>query len=82
MKVLWNDDCFDVVGTIEFSRKELCIMALLINGKSYKSIANLFNISEKTVEYHTRSIMKKTKSSSKRDIRNFVINVGAVTMLN
>ncbi|MDR2723995.1 MAG: LuxR C-terminal-related transcriptional regulator [Holosporaceae bacterium] len=82
MSILWNDDCFEKIGNIEFSHKELCVVALLINGKSYKSIANTFNISEKTVEYHVRSIMQKTKSASKRDIRDFAVASGSVTLLN
>jgi DNA-binding CsgD family transcriptional regulator/GTPase SAR1 family protein len=65
-------DEYRLVNKVEFTLREIEIVALLINGKSYKEIGILFSVSPRTVEAHIRSVMSKIKCNSKKEIIDFV----------
>lgn len=47
---------------VSISKRELQILTLLSTGKTMKEIANLFNLSPRTVEVHIKNLKWKTKS--------------------
>ncbi len=57
--IQWNSDHIETIKGIDFSAKELCVITLLINAKSYKEIAILFHVSNRTIAYHVNNIMQK-----------------------
>ncbi|MDR1362022.1 MAG: LuxR C-terminal-related transcriptional regulator [Holosporaceae bacterium] len=65
-------DEYRLVNKDEFTLREIEVVALLINGKSYKEIGILIRISPRTVEAHIRSAMSKIKCNSKKEITDFV----------
>lgn len=65
-------DASKIINGIEFTSREIEIISLLVNGKSYKEIGILIDISPRTVESHIRSIMSKMKCNSKREIFDFI----------
>jgi DNA-binding CsgD family transcriptional regulator/tetratricopeptide (TPR) repeat protein len=65
-------DEYRLVNKIEFTFREIEVIALLINGKSYKEIGILIGVSPRTVEAHIRSVMSKIKCNSKKEIVDFI----------
>ncbi len=61
----------DIVPGTLLTRREIDIVACIINGRSAKKIARLLSISSKTVETHIRNIMLKTDCRS----QNFIIDL-------
>lgn len=57
---------------IKFTSREIDILACLISGRGRKKIASLLYISEKTVETHTRNIMRKLECYSQDHIRDVI----------
>ncbi len=60
------------INEIPFSRREIDIISFLISGRSAKKIAAFFNISPKTVEFHSGRIMQKLSCNSRESIIDFV----------
>jgi DNA-binding CsgD family transcriptional regulator len=55
-------------------RQEECL-ALFALGKKMKEIGNILNLSEKTIEFYLRKIMKKTQLDTKSELlRSYVEN--------
>ncbi len=50
----------EVINEINFTRREIDIIACILSGKSAKHIASFLSISPKTVENHIRNVMLKT----------------------
>lgn len=60
----------EVMDGIKFTPREIDIIACILGGRGRKSTASLLEISEKTVETHTRNIMRKLECNSQESIRN------------
>lgn len=52
----------------KLSKKEQQIVEFILDYKTYKEIANILHISPRTVEWHVKNIMYKTKCRRKGDI--------------
>ncbi len=70
-----------VIKNIKFTRKEVDIIAYLLSGRSAKSIGYFLSISHKTVETHTRNVMKKLGCNSREAIINFIEKSGKLSLL-
>lgn len=59
----------DFVNVYKISNRELDVILLLNNDKSYNEIADNLFISYQTVKTHIRNIYKKTNVNSKRNLK-------------
>lgn len=57
---------------IKFTSREIDIIACLLNINGRKRVAEILNISPRTVEVHIKNILKKTGQSSQDKIKDFV----------
>lgn len=57
---------------INFTSREIDIIACLLHLNGRKRIAEILNISPRTVEVHIKNILKKTSKSCQEDIKDFV----------
>lgn len=57
---------------INFTSREIDIIACLLHINGRKRIAEILNISPRTVEVHIKNILKKTSKSCQEDIKDFV----------
>lgn len=73
--------CDDICG-VKFTDREYGIIACLINGKSYKSVASMLDISSRTVESHARNIMSKLGCNSRSQIVSLVDSSGRRSIIN
>lgn len=64
-----------------FTSREVDILACMISGRSFKSIASLLCLSPKTVETHTRNIFQKMDIHSKEDVINKIESSGLYAVL-
>jgi len=60
------------INNVEFSPREIDVMACLLTGRSVKGIAHFFGISPNTVQAHVRNIMQKMECNSRESIINFI----------
>ncbi len=60
------------IGGVEFTQREVDVIACILSGKSAKKIALLLSISPKTVENHIRNITLKLGCRTQSDIIDFV----------
>lgn len=67
---------------LKLSKKESEILAYLINGASYKTIANILKISPSTVDSHISNIRLKANVSSKEQLITFLRENGLAPELN
>lgn len=67
---------------LKLSKKESEILAYLVNGASYKTIANILKISPSTVDSHVSNIRLKTNVSSKEQLIAFLRKNDLVPELN
>lgn len=72
-----------MVGTAkscEFTRAEIEVLRLVVEGKSYKRIAENLEISHETVKWHISNMLRKTNFDSKTKLavavtqKNLIIN--------
>ena len=72
-----------MVGTAkscEFTRAEIEVLRLVVEGKSYKRIAETLEISHETVKWHISNMLRKTNFDSKTKLavavtqKNLIIN--------
>ena len=70
----------EIKGT-RFTRREIEIIACLVNGKTPKGIASLLNISPRTVEVHIYNIFKKFNLNSKEALISFIEKTEQASML-
>lgn len=66
---------------IKFTRREIDIIACLLNGRSQKTIAAFLAIAPRTVETHTRNILFKIEGSSRESIINFIEKAGKSSLV-
>jgi len=60
------------INNIEFSPREIDVIACLLTGRSIKGIAHFLGISPNTVQAHVRNIMQKMECNSRENIINFI----------
>jgi DNA-binding NarL/FixJ family response regulator len=65
----------DVPNVNALTEREIQIINLIKEGQSSKEIANVLNISLKTVEVHRHNILKKLKLKNSASLVNFINNV-------
>lgn len=63
-----------VFNGINFTKKEMAIIEAMRDGCSYKEIAKMVFVVERTVQYHINNIMKKTNCNSKQELLRFFEN--------
>lgn len=64
------------IHSISFTRREIDVIACILNGRSTKKIALLLSISPKTVENHIRNIMMKVGVRTQEGIIDFIEKSG------
>lgn len=63
---------YQIKKGLDFSRRELEIISLLIQGKSSKEIANTLFLSKHTVDTHRRRILQKSKCKNTAELIQLV----------
>lgn len=61
-----------IINNISFTKRELDIIACLINGRSYKEAARILGISPRTVESHFRNIMNVSACTNRKELIDFI----------
>lgn len=69
------------IHNINFTRREIDIIAFFASGRSAKKVAAFFGISPKTVENHTHNIMLKLQCNSREGILDFIEKSGKLSCL-
>lgn len=62
----------ETINNIKFTRREIDIIAYVLNGRSTKSISSFLLLSPKTVETHLRNVMLKLGCNARDGIINFI----------
>lgn len=62
----------EAIGGLEFTHREIDIVACILSGKTAKKIAAFLSISPKTVENHIRNIMLKLGCRTQENIIDFI----------
>ncbi len=62
------------------SEREIQVLKLICNGKIYKEVGDVLNISLDTVKFHIKSIYKKTQINSIAGLVKYAIKVGITTV--
>lgn len=65
-------DCLTTIDTVSFSKREIEIIACILDNRSSKEISRFLDIAPKTAEVHVHNIMKKLNFSSKKDLVRFI----------
>lgn len=60
------------ITDINFTQREIDILAYLLGGRSAKRIASFLDISPRTVEHHIRNIMMKLECHSQEKIKDLI----------
>lgn len=63
-----------LINNIEFTNREIDILACIVNGRSPKVIGSFLSVSTRTVETHLYNVMKKMACTSRQYIINFIEN--------
>jgi len=71
-KLAVTEQATNISEDIQFTSREVDIIACLLHGRSVKKIAGFFSISPKTVEVHIRNTMLKIGCNSKERIIDFI----------
>ena len=61
-----------IINGVNFTPREVDIIACLLSGKGAKTIARFLSIEEKTVETHKYNVMRKLERNSKEGIIHFI----------
>lgn len=69
------------ISDIKFTRREMDVIAFIINGRTTKKIASFLSISPKTVDNHISNIMVKLKCHSRDNIIEFIEKSGKFLMI-
>lgn len=62
----------ETIGDLQFTRREIDVLACILGEQSSKKTASFLSISPKTVENHLHNIMLKLGCNSREDIINFI----------
>jgi len=60
------------INNTKFTLREIDIIACLLSGRATKTIATFLSIAPRTVETHTRNIMRKLDCNSQEGVRDFI----------
>lgn len=60
------------------TRREREIAALLIKGKTYRTIANELHVSENTVKTHVKNIYSKTGVNNRAELINLLLDTNVL----
>lgn len=60
------------IREVDFTQREIDVIACLLNGRSSKTISSFLNVSPRTVETHVRNIMHKLECHSRGSIIDFI----------
>lgn len=64
--------CLKTINGVNFTPREVDVVACLLSGRSSKTIARFLSIEEKTVETHKYNIMRKLECNFKEGIIEFI----------
>lgn len=70
-----------MINGINFTSRELDIIACMVSGRRIKTIAGFLSIASKTVETHIRNIMLKLDCNSQETIITFIEKSGQLELL-
>lgn len=62
----------ETINNTRFTHREIDIIACLLSGRATKTIASFLSIAPRTVETHTRNIMRKLDCNSQEGVRDFI----------
>ncbi len=75
-QILFPQELYDkhlsLIQNVHFTRREIDVIACLLNARGTSKIALLLSIDPRTVETHIRNIMFKLERNSREDIIDFV----------
>lgn len=63
-----DDKLFSFMNTYDISSREAEVLGLVLSGLSNSEISSKLNISENTVKFHVRNILKKTDCANRKEI--------------
>ncbi len=72
----------NTLNGIKFTRREMDVMACTLSGKSSKAIADILDISFRTVETHIYRVMQKLKYSSREELIQFIERSGHFSLVH
>lgn len=71
---LYTQQHLSTINNIDFTPREIDVMACILSVRDDKSIASILNIKPTTVRTHIRNVMLKIESNSKAGIIEFIQN--------
>ena len=63
-----DDKFFSFINTYNISTREIDVFKLILYGLSNSEISSNLHISENTVKFHVRNILKKTGCANRKEI--------------
>lgn len=72
---IYNQD-LATLNEIKFTRREIDVIAFIVNGRSTKKIASFLTIAPKTIDNHIHNIMLKLDCHSRESIIDFIEKSG------
>lgn len=70
------DEQLATIRDINFTRREIDVIACIFSGRSAKKVASILALAPKTVETHTRNVMRKLECYSRENIIDFIEQSG------
>ena len=61
-----------IINNVKFRRREIDVIAFMLNGRSGKKTASFLSLSPKTIENYTQNIMVKLECNSRESIIDFI----------
>ena len=71
-----------IINGVNFTPRQVDILACLLNGRNPKTISNLLSISLKTVDSHTENIKQRAGCYSRQHILRFIEKSGKLSLFN
>jgi len=69
------------INDIKFTRREIDVIAFIVNGRATKKTASFLTISPKTVDNHIHNIMMKLECHSRENIIDFIEKSGKFSII-
>lgn len=76
-----DSSSIDVINGVNFTPREIDVLACIIGGRSAKKIAASLSLSPRTVENYTRNIMLKIECNSRENILDFLEKSDKISLL-
>jgi tetratricopeptide (TPR) repeat protein len=77
-KILIYREYLKEINNIEFTYREIDVMACMLHNRGEKKIASILSISPRTVSVHVRNIALKISGNSRENIIDFIENSGRI----